>query len=254
MTGFSLARPLLFALDAETAHRATIRAAAAWGRAGAPMAPRRPRDPVTIAGLKFPNRVGLAAGVDKDAEAIDGFLAMGFGAVEVGTLTPLAQPGNPKPRLFRLAEDGAVINRMGFNNGGIDAALARIARARRSGVVGINVGANKDSADRVADYALGVGKAMAESLMRYFVTELAPRGIRINAVAPGLVATTSVAGMVGGEEAATRVFERAARSNPSGRMSQDSDYASVVAFLLSPAAEFVQGQVIHANGGAYVAG
>lgn len=102
--------------------------------------------------------------------------------------------------------------------------------------------------------ALGVGKAMAESLMRYFVTELAPRGIRINAVAPGLVATTSVAGMVGGEEAATRVFERAARSNPSGRMSQDSDYASVVAFLLSPAAEFVQGQVIHANGGAYVAG
>ena len=106
-----------------------------------------------------------------------------------------------------------------------------------------------------ANYAaLGVGKAMAESLMRYFVTELAPRGIRINAVAPGLVATTSVAGMVGGEEAATRVFERAARSNPSGRMSQDSDYASVVAFLLSPAAEFVQGQVIHANGGAYVAG
>jgi len=102
--------------------------------------------------------------------------------------------------------------------------------------------------------ALGVGKAMAESLMRYFVTELAPRGIRINAVAPGLVATTSVAGMVGGEEAATRVFERAAQSNPSGRMSKDSDYASVVAFLLSPAAEFVQGQVIHANGGAYVAG
>lgn len=159
MTGFSLARPLLFAFDAENAHRATIRAAAAWGRAGAPMAPRRPRDPVTIAGLKFPNRVGLAAGVDKDAEAIDGFLAMGFGAVEVGTLTPLPQPGNPKPRLFRLAEDGAVINRMGFNNGGIDAALARIAKARRSGVVGINVGANKDSADRVADYALGVSKA-----------------------------------------------------------------------------------------------
>ena len=106
-----------------------------------------------------------------------------------------------------------------------------------------------------ANYAaLGVGKAMAESLMRYFVTELAPRGIRINAVAPGLVATTSVAGMVGGEEAAARVFERAAKSNPSGRMSQDSDYASVVAFLLSPAAAFVQGQVIHANGGAYVSG
>ena len=106
-----------------------------------------------------------------------------------------------------------------------------------------------------ANYAaLGVGKAMAESLMRYLVAELAPRGIRINAVAPGLVATSSVAGMVGGEEAAARVFERAARSNPSGRMSRDADYAAVVAFLLSPAAEFVQGQVIHANGGAYVPG
>ncbi len=106
-----------------------------------------------------------------------------------------------------------------------------------------------------ANYAaLGVGKAMAESLMRYLVTELAPRGIRINAVAPGLVATSSVAGMVGGEEAAARIFERAARSNPSGRMSRDADYAAVVEFLLSPAAEFVQGQVIHANGGAYVPG
>ena len=100
--------------------------------------------------------------------------------------------------------------------------------------------------------ALGVGKALAESLVRYFVQELAPKGIRINAVAPGLVATTSVAGMVGGEEAAAKVLERAARSNPSGRLSRDSDYTSVVEFLLSPAAEFVQGQVIHANGGAYI--
>ncbi len=104
-----------------------------------------------------------------------------------------------------------------------------------------------------ANYAaLGAGKALAESLMRYLTQELAPRGIRINAVAPGLVATTSVAGMVGGEDAAARVFERAARGNPSGRMSRDSDYTGVVEFLLSPAADFVQGQVIHANGGAYV--
>ncbi len=164
MTPFSLARPALFALDAEAAHRATVRLVAAWGAAGAPFAPARIHDPVTIAGLAFPNRVGLAAGLDKDAEAIDGFLALGFGAVEVGTLTPLAQPGNAKPRLFRLTADEAVINRMGFNNGGIDAGLARIARARRrirkgGGVVGINVGANKDSADRVADYALGVARA-----------------------------------------------------------------------------------------------
>ena len=101
--------------------------------------------------------------------------------------------------------------------------------------------------------ALGAGKALAESLVRYLVPELAPRGVRINAVAPGLVDTSSVAGMVGGEDAAAQVLERAARTNPSGRLSRDSDYAAVVEFLLSPAAEFVQGQVIHANGGAYVA-
>lgn len=100
--------------------------------------------------------------------------------------------------------------------------------------------------------ALGVGKALAESLVRYLVPELAPRGVRINAVGPGLVRTSSVASMVGGEAAAEQLYERAARSNPSGRMSRDDDYAAVVAFLLSPAAEFVQGQVIHANGGAYV--
>jgi NAD(P)-dependent dehydrogenase (short-subunit alcohol dehydrogenase family) len=106
-----------------------------------------------------------------------------------------------------------------------------------------------------ANYAaLGVGKALAESLVRYLVAELAPRGVRINAVAPGLVDTTSVAGMVGGEEAAARLLERAARNNPSGRLTQDSDYAAMVEFLQSPAAAFVQGQVIHVNGGAYVPG
>jgi dihydroorotate dehydrogenase len=115
---------------------------------------------VTIAGVDFPNRVGLAAGLDKNAEAIPGLFALGFGSVEVGTLTPKPQPGNPRPRLFRLTEDEAVINRMGFNNDGIDAALARIAALKsRKGVLGINVGANKDSIDRVADYALGVTKA-----------------------------------------------------------------------------------------------
>jgi NAD(P)-dependent dehydrogenase (short-subunit alcohol dehydrogenase family) len=104
-----------------------------------------------------------------------------------------------------------------------------------------------------ANYAaLGAGKALAESLLRYLVAELAPKGVRINAVAPGLVETTSVAHMLGSEEAATRLFERAARANPSGRITRDDDYAAVVEFLLSPAAEFVQGQVIHVNGGAYV--
>ncbi|HUZ12478.1 MAG TPA: SDR family oxidoreductase [Caulobacteraceae bacterium] len=100
--------------------------------------------------------------------------------------------------------------------------------------------------------ALGVGKALAESLVRYLAPELAPRGVRINAVAPGLVRTGSVAAMLGSEEAAEQLYQRAARSNPSGRMSEDADYAAVVEFLLGPGAQFVQGQVIHANGGAYV--
>lgn len=102
--------------------------------------------------------------------------------------------------------------------------------------------------------ALGVGKALAEAVIRYLVAELAPRGVRINGVAPGLVHTTSVASMVGSEEAATAVVERAARSNPSGRASRDSDYASLVEYLLSPEAEFVQGQVIAATGGVGVIG
>ncbi|RSV38858.1 quinone-dependent dihydroorotate dehydrogenase [Sphingomonas sp. ABOLD] len=154
-------RNLVFTLDPERAHRAAIRALALWGGAGAPFGGGpESAAPVTLAGLSFPNRVGLAAGLDKDAEAIAGLFGLGFGAVEIGTLTPRPQPGNPKPRLFRLVEDEAVINRMGFNNNGIDAALARIARLKqRPGILGINVGANKDSTDRVADYALGVTKA-----------------------------------------------------------------------------------------------
>jgi len=100
--------------------------------------------------------------------------------------------------------------------------------------------------------ALGVGKAAAEAIIRYLVPELAPRGIRINAVSPGLVETTSVATMVGGEEAAQRLYERAAKANPSGRLTRDDDYASLVEFLASPGPEFIQGQVIHANGGAFV--
>lgn len=105
----------------------------------------------------------------------------------------------------------------------------------------------------LANYAaLGCGKALAESLVRYLVPELAPRGVRINAVAPGLVATTSVARMAGGEAAAERVLERGARANPSGRLTEEADYGAVVDFLLSDAARFVQGQVVHVNGGAYV--
>lgn len=153
--------PLLFAMDAERAHRLTIRMLAAWGAGGAPLG-GQVADPVLatrVAGVDFANPVGLAAGVDKDAEAVSGFFGLGFGSVEVGTLTPLAQPGNPRPRLFRLVEDRAVINRYGFNNGGIDAALDRLKGRRAAGTLGINVGANKDATDRIADYATGVAKA-----------------------------------------------------------------------------------------------
>ncbi|WBH16936.1 quinone-dependent dihydroorotate dehydrogenase [Sphingomonas radiodurans] len=155
-----LLRPALFALDAERAHRLTIRALGAWGLAGAPGG-QQMNDPILrsrVAGIDFANPMGVAAGIDKDGEAVTGLHALGFGAVEVGTLTPLPQPGNPKPRLFRLVADKGVINRMGFNNGGLAAALARLP-AKRRGVLGLNVGANKDAADRVADYVAGVTAA-----------------------------------------------------------------------------------------------
>ncbi|MEO5493812.1 MAG: quinone-dependent dihydroorotate dehydrogenase [Sphingomonas sp.] len=152
-------RPLLFAIDAERAHGLTIDMLAAWGATGAPLSARPPSLPVTVAGLTFPNPLGLAAGADKDGRAIAGFFGLGFGNVEIGTLTPLPQAGNPKPRLFRLAEDRAVINRMGFNNGGLAAALSRAQAAKRVGMLGINVGANKDAADRIADYEAGVAAA-----------------------------------------------------------------------------------------------
>ncbi|RKE49880.1 MULTISPECIES: quinone-dependent dihydroorotate dehydrogenase [unclassified Sphingomonas] len=151
--------PVLFRLDAERAHTLTIAALGAWGKAGAPLAPSVPRLTTTVAGIAFPNPVGLAAGVDKDGRAIDGFFGLGFGSVEIGTLTPLAQPGNPKPRIFRLPEDRSIINRLGFNNGGLDGALPRAQSAQRNGVLGINVGANKDATDRTADYVHGVTRA-----------------------------------------------------------------------------------------------
>ncbi len=151
--------PILFRLDAERAHSLTIAALGAWGKAGTPLAPSVPRLATTVAGIAFPNPVGLAAGVDKDGHAIDGFFGLGFGSVEIGTLTPLAQPGNPKPRIFRLPEDRAVINRLGFNNGGLNGALPRAQSAKRNGVLGINVGANKDAPDRTADYVHGVTRA-----------------------------------------------------------------------------------------------
>jgi len=156
---FPLVRPALFALDAERAHGLTVTALAAWGGRGAAGPATDSRLATSVAGLSFANPVGLAAGVDKDGRAIDGFFGLGFGSVEIGTLTPVPQPGNPRPRLFRLIEDQAVINRMGFNNGGLAAALPRAIAAKRRGRLGINVGANKHAVDRIADYATGVEQA-----------------------------------------------------------------------------------------------
>ena len=148
---FPLFKPALFRIDPERAHRMTVRMLKS---APAGPKPKTGRLATDIAGLRFPNPLGLAAGFDKDAEVPDAMLGLGFGFVEIGSVTPLPQAGNPKPRLFRLVEDRAVINRMGFNNGGAEAAARRLgARAGRGGIVGVNIGANKDSVDRIADYA-----------------------------------------------------------------------------------------------------
>ncbi len=157
---FSLARPLLFGLEPERAHELTLRAleSGVYPRCGAGSDVRLS---VSAMGLVFPNPIGIAAGYDKDARVPDAVLGMGCGFAEVGTITPVPQAGNPQPRVFRLVEQGALINRLGFNNGGHAAALRRLkARAARSGsvgrIVGVNVGANKDTEDKAADYVRGV--------------------------------------------------------------------------------------------------
>ncbi len=203
---YPLVRPLVFALDAEQAHRLTVRALRA-------MPPREPakadsRLSIRIAGLDFPNPIGLAAGIDKDAEVYRQMAGFGFGFVEVGTLTPRPQPGNPKPRLFRLADDRAVINRMGFNNGGFEAARARLARRGR-GIVGVNIGANKDSVDRVADYAAGVREmaAVADYLTVNISSPNTPglRGLQDKGALAELLSAVAEAG-----SAATPVFLKVA--------------------------------------------
>ena len=150
-----LALPFARLLDPETAHGLAIRSLSCLPARPAPHDDRRLA--VEAFGLRFPNPVGLAAGFDKEAEVPDAMLGAGFGFVEVGTITPRPQPGNPRPRNFRLTEDRAVINRYGFNSGGHGPALARLtARRGKPGILGVNVGANKDATDRVADYVAGI--------------------------------------------------------------------------------------------------
>src|SRR5437868_7130808 len=154
---YALARPFLFGLDAEAAHDLTLGALARIQHTPlvCTVAQARVDDPVTLAGLRFPNRIGLAAGLDKNGRCIDGFGAMGFGFVEVGTVTPRPQPGNPKPRVFRLPEAQALINRLGFNNEGLDAFIAHVQRAHfreRGGILGLNIGKNAATPiERAAD-------------------------------------------------------------------------------------------------------
>ncbi|AKM31991.1 dihydroorotate dehydrogenase (quinone) [Pandoraea faecigallinarum] len=144
---YPLARRALFCLDAEQAHHltlATLHGAASLGLAGL-VGQTLPEDPRTVMGIRFPNPVGLAAGLDKDGSCIDGLAALGFGFVEVGTVTPRAQPGNPKPRIFRLPQAEAIINRMGFNNGGVEQFLQNVQSARYRGPLGLNIGKNADT-------------------------------------------------------------------------------------------------------------
>jgi dihydroorotate dehydrogenase len=157
---YALARPALFALDPEQAHHLTLhllKRVEALGLAsclGSPI----PADPHRVMGLDFPNPVGLAAGLDKDGAYIDGLSHYGFGFIEVGTVTPRAQPGNPQPRLFRLPQANALINRMGFNNGGLDAFLANVKAAKYQGILGLNIGKNADTPIERAtdDYLIGL--------------------------------------------------------------------------------------------------
>jgi dihydroorotate dehydrogenase len=144
---YPLARASLFKLDAEDAHHLTLRALGVLGRTGfgGLLGTHVPYSPRTVMGIQFPNPVGLAAGLDKDGAAIDGLAALGFGFIEVGTVTPRAQPGNPRPRMFRLPEAGGIINRMGFNNHGVDRFVENVKAARYRGALGLNIGKNADT-------------------------------------------------------------------------------------------------------------
>ena len=161
---YGLARPFLFGIDPEHAHELTLGSIAKLQNTPAQCLWQQPRtaDPVAVAGLRFPNRIGLAAGLDKDGRCIDGLGAMGFGFIEVGTVTPKAQPGNPKPRMFRLPQADALINRLGFNNEGLDAFVANVKRAHSfragGGIVGLNIGKNAATPIEHAadDYLLGL--------------------------------------------------------------------------------------------------
>lgn len=206
----AIARRALFAFDPETAHGLSI----AGLKTGIPVCSPAPADArmrVELAGLSFPNPLGMAAGYDKNGEVPDALLRLGFGFAEVGTVTPLPQSGNPQPRIFRLEADSAVINRLGFNNQGHEACVARMrARRARNGIVGVNIGANKDSADRIADYRLGVERfAERASYLTVNISSPNTPGLR-DLQARSSLAELLSAVVAARDEVATRVGKRTA--------------------------------------------
>lgn len=202
------ARPLAFGLDPERAHRLSIRllANAPLPRCGAD----DPRLAVRLGDIALPNPIGMAAGFDKGGEAVDALLALGFGHVEVGTVTPRPQPGNPRPRVFRLPADRAVINRYGFNSEGHALVHARLVRrSHRGGVIGVNIGANRDSSDRIADYVAGIA-AFADVASYYTVNISSPntpglRDLQERTALSGLLAHVSEARDAASERVRRRI-------------------------------------------------
>ena len=206
---YPLIRPALRRLPAEAAHELSLRALEIGaGRFLGDAATQEPDPPVLaqrLWGLDFPNPVGLAAGYDKDARVPDAMRRLGFGFVEVGTVTPRPQRGNPKPRLFRLEEDQAIVNRMGFNSGGLDRLVDRLSRRARSGIVGINLGKNRDSRDAAADYADGIRRTAR--LTDYLVINISsPNTPGLRDLQSGAVLGSLLRRLIGArEEAGSRV-------------------------------------------------
>jgi dihydroorotate dehydrogenase len=232
---YALARPLLFALDPETAHRASIAALQAGLAPSAAASPAKLKR--TVMGLDFPNPLGLAAGYDKNAEVVDAALDLGFGFVEIGSVTPKPQPGNPKPRVFRAVADHAIVNRLGFNSEGHDAAHARLAKRRPRGIVGVNLGANKDSADRVADYALGVTRF--SDVASYLAINISSPNT------PGLRDLQERAGLTRLLSEVAEARERASRRVPVVvKIAPDLDEAALAAMVETVIAAGMDGMII----------
>ena len=228
-------------LEPERAHRLAM-SGVRLARFRAPAAARDPRLGIKALGLDFPNPIGLAAGFDKNGEAPDAMLALGFGFVEIGTVTPLPQAGNPTPRLFRLTADGAIINRLGFNNEGHEATLERLdLRAGQPGIIGVNIGANRDSPDRIFDYVAGV---------RLFAPEVAYLTINVSSPnTPGLRNLQSGEALhqllAGIAEARSAAQEESGRATPLLlKVAPDLDDAALGALIETAVRHEVDGLII----------